>query len=403
MTDPGSKPGQCEAAIGYGEVLANMRALLPAFRQRVPETEKLRRLPDATCQDIRSGGLARILQPMRYGGAEAPLESMIDIVVPVGAACSASGWCLAQFLIHNYMIARWSKAAQDAVWINQPDALVCGILIPLLGRATRVDGGARLSGRWPFVSGISGADWCVLSAMMSDPAGGAATESYFLLPVGRLTVHDTWHSFGLKGSASHDVEVKDVFVPDYMIIGVKDLLGGDFAGRSTNPGALFRPPVYMTFGILLTSAVVGMAEAMLAAYLAQSQSAITIMSGKELGTFQAQQIKLGGASAAINTAQAVVRADAREIQMLAEAGALPDDITRSKYRSNAAYASRLVYEAAQTIFDLAGARAVYAGNDVGRLFLDILVATRHVTQNVDINTTEHGRARLNLPLTNPSL
>ena len=76
---------------------------------------------------------------------------------------------------------------------------------------------------------------------------------------------------------------------------------------------------------------------------------------------------------------------------------------RSKYRSNAAYASGLVYQAAQQFFDLADARAVYADSEIGRIFLDIIVATRHATQNVDINTAEHGRARVNLPLTNPSL
>ena len=60
--------------MSYPEVLAQMRALLPVLRARVPETTQLRRLPEATCEDIRKSGLARILQPARYGGAEAPLE-----------------------------------------------------------------------------------------------------------------------------------------------------------------------------------------------------------------------------------------------------------------------------------------------------------------------------------------
>jgi len=92
-----------------------------------------------------------------------------------------------------------------------------------------------------------------------------------------------------------------------------------------------------------------------------------------------------------------MRADAREIDVFAAAQSSPDDAMRSKYRSNAAYASGLVYQAAQQLFDLAGARAVYADSEIGRIFLDIIVATRHVTQNVDINTAEHGRARVNPP------
>ncbi len=391
------------AVMSYPEVLDKMRQLIPVFRERVPETTCLRQPPKATCDDIRMSGMARILQPARYGGLEARLESMVDVLVSVGAACGSTSWCLAQYIMHNNMIARWPKAAQDAIWIEKPDALVSGILIPLLGKAKRVDGGATLTGRWPFVSGVSCADWCILSGMMENPEGGPAVESYFLLPASQVDILDTWYSIGLKGSASHDIQVNDIFVPEHMTVGIEDLKGGDFAGRSTNPGPLFQPPVYMTFGILLTSAVIGMAKSIVEEYLTQSRKWITIMSGKESGTFQAQQIKVSEATAALNAAQALLRADCREIEAAAAANSQPDDATRSKYRSNAAYAGQLAYDAAQKILDLAGARAVYANSQIGRIFLDILVATRHVTQNLDINATDHGRARVNLPLMNSSL
>jgi hypothetical protein len=55
------------------------------------------------------------------------------------------------------------------------------------------------------------------------------------------------------------------------------------------------------------------------------------------------------------------------------------------------------------IFDLASAGAIYANSEIGRIFLDIIIATHHVAQNVDVNAAEHGRARINLPLTNRSL
>lgn len=403
MVEPHAHAVKSGTVTSYPEVLDEMRRLIPVFRERVCETNNLRQLPKASCDDIRKSGMARILQPARYGGVEARLESMVDVLVPIGSACSSTSWCLAQYIMHNYMIARWPKEAQDAIWIEKPDALVSGILIPLLGKAKRVDGGATLSGRWPFVSGVSGADWCVLSGMMQNPEGGSAVESYFLLPIDQVSILDTWYGIGLKGTASHDVQVKDVFVPEHMIISIKDLMGGDFAGRSTNPGPLFRPPVFMTFGILLTSTVIGMAEAMVEEYFTQSRKWITVMSGKESGTFQAQQIKIGEATAALNAAQALLRSDSREIEAMAAANDQPDDATRSKYRSNAAYAGQLAYHAAHKILDLAGARAAYANSEIGRIFLDIVVATRHVTQNLDINATDHGRARFNLPLTNPSL
>ena len=46
----------------------------------------------------------------------------------------------------------------------------------------------------------------------------------------------------------------------------------------------------MTFGILLASAVIGIAEAIVEEYLAHSRKSMAIMSGKESGTFQADDL-----------------------------------------------------------------------------------------------------------------
>jgi hypothetical protein len=52
---------------------------------------------------------------------------------------------------------------------------------------------------------------------------------------------------------------------------------------------------------------------------------------------------------------------------------------------------------------LAALAAFCAYSEIGRILLGIIVATRHVTQSIDSNAAEHGRARTNLPPTNRSL
>jgi 3-hydroxy-9,10-secoandrosta-1,3,5(10)-triene-9,17-dione monooxygenase len=388
----------------YDDVVRHAHDLVPVLRGRIREADDLRRLPDATCDDIRRTGIARILQPARYGGLEAPLHSMVDILMPIGVGCGSTSWVLAQYIMHNYMIARWPERAQDDVWNDKPDALVSGILIPRIGKAKRVEGGISLTGRWPFVTGVPGADWCILSGMTEDPDGGEPSETYFLIPSDEVEILDTWNGIGLKGTGSHDVQVTDLVVPDHRTVTIEDFKGGNFAGRATNSGALYRPPVYMTFGILLTSSVIGMAQYMLDEYLAQTTKSVTIMSGRESGSYQAQQIKVAEASAALQAAEALLREDCRVItERCADPNYQPGDIERSNYRCNSTYAGQRAYDAAKILWDLAGARAAYVGNDIGRVFLDILVATRHVTQNFDANATDHGRARVGLPLANPSL
>jgi 3-hydroxy-9,10-secoandrosta-1,3,5(10)-triene-9,17-dione monooxygenase len=386
------------------DIVRAAEGLIPVLRSRADAAEQLRRMPDETCRDIRRSGLARILQPARYGGTEAPLSAMVDVLIPISAGCASTGWCLAQYIMHNYMLARWPVQAQEEVWRAAPDCLIGGILIPRLGRARAVPGGYTLTGKWPFVSGVNTSDWCILSGLVERPGGGSGGEErYFVVPTASIEILDTWHSIGLRASASNDVRTADLFVPEHMTLPIEHLKGGQFPGRAINTAPLFRPPVYMTFGVLLASSVLGMAEFMFEEYLAQSRNRAALMSGLEVGSYASHHIKLGEVSASLQAAGALLRADCAEIMEIGEADRQPSDIERSNYRCNAAFSGQLAFAAARIVWDLVGARGAYASNPIARAFQDICVASRHVTQNWDINATEHGRARLRMPLTNPSL
>jgi alkylation response protein AidB-like acyl-CoA dehydrogenase len=45
-----------------------------------------------------------------------------------------------------------------------------------------------------------------------DPSG-EPLQRIVVVPAAEVTIHDTWHVTGLRGTASHDVELDDVFVP----------------------------------------------------------------------------------------------------------------------------------------------------------------------------------------------
>src|SRR6476659_10113017 len=120
---------------------------------------------------------------------------------------------------------------------------------------------------------------------------------------------------------------------------------------------------------------------MLAEYLAQSRKVVAIKCGKEIGTFHAQQIKLGETTAAPQRSAGADPCRAREIQALAAA----DQPDNARGRNIAAPQLHMRAGShiwvAQRIFDLAGARAIYAKSKIRRIFLEIIVATRHVTQS----------------------
>lgn len=83
--------------------------------------------------------------------------------------------------------------------------------------ATETDGGIRVSGMSPWVTGGNGADWVLMGGSMVDDSGVAdGREVLFLVKSENenVVVKDGFDLVALSGSHTGAVEVRDVFVPD---------------------------------------------------------------------------------------------------------------------------------------------------------------------------------------------
>ena len=80
---------------------------------------------------------------------------------------------------------------------------------------TKVEGGFKLNGRKIFASGSPAANVLMTMGVYDDPSAGP-TVMHFPVPLDApgVTVLDTWRVLGMRGTGSHDIELKDVFVPD---------------------------------------------------------------------------------------------------------------------------------------------------------------------------------------------
>src|SRR3954452_23428314 len=163
------------------ELLARAEALVPVLRERANHTEELRRLPEETIEDLHRTGLFRILQPRRVGGSELPFRSIVELVSTIGKGDGSPAWVLATLAAHHWLLGMWPKEAQDEIWGQSPDNLIGSALIFPRGRARRVPGGYRVSGRWPFSSGVDPAAWNMLGAIMHDEDTGVAQPRIFLV------------------------------------------------------------------------------------------------------------------------------------------------------------------------------------------------------------------------------
>ncbi len=391
------------ATVTVEELVRRARALTPVLRERAGETETLRRLPDATRDDIKRTGIHRVLQPARFGGPEAGFRGAVDILTAVGQGCGSTAWVLAQNIAHNFMLTQWPDEAQQAVWGEKPDAMLSGILISGIGRARKVAGGYVLSGRWPWLSGVDVCDWALFTAFVPN-ARGEQEDRHFVIPRAQFTIHDTWHAMGLKGSSSNDVSVDEVFIPEHMSVTVEDLKGGDTSpGSALNTATMFRSPSYAMFGMVIGSAALGIAEEAVAFYLAHARKRVAAMSGGALASYTTQHVKVAQAATEVAAARLLMYAVCDEAMAILDSGRQPDAEERTRFRCAAAFAGRLATEAVNIVWDAGGGAGIYESNPMSRLFRDASAANRHITQSWDANAAAHGRVLLGLPIDNPSL
>ena len=390
------------AVLDGDTLVERARAMIPFLREMADKTNSMRRPTEEVRLRLKAEGLARLWQPTRYGGAEGGLKQGADILRQLAHGCGSTAWIMAQNLQHNLMLAQWPEQAQDEIWGETPDVLVSGILIPGIGKVSKVDGGFRLSGRWPFVSGCEIADWIIFTGDCE--VDGETRELHFVLPRKQVEILDTWYTIGLKGSSSHDCVVSDVFVPEHMTATLEGFKGnGTSPGAQVNKGWLFRVPLYSLFGCFIGSAPLGVAEAAVDYYIDNARKRASTMSKSGIASFTTQQVKVADAKTSVLAARQLIYSTLEEMERIVKGGGTTTVEDRTRFRAAATFAGRLANNAVNTVLEAGGGGVIYERNPISRCASDMTVANRHVTQTWDVNGSAYGRVLLGLPCGNPAL
>ncbi len=378
-----------------------LEPLCDALRERRAATNAHRRMLPEMRDMVRSSQVSRITQPKAWGGFGGSLRDIVEALDAIGGACGSSGWVVGQFLMHNYMLAQFSPAGQEAVWGDDPDALLSGILIPTVGRYEASDGGYRLTGRWPWVTGVDSCDWCIFAAYEADKPG-PATFRHFVLPRAELTVIDVWHAMGLKGSGTNDVVLEDHFVPEHLTLPLVDMKGGESAGGHWRDEPTYVLPGYALFGLGIASPTIGIAREIVNHYNAVVKKKTSVMSGQNIADFSSQHTHFAEAKCAADGAFDLLCLTAERFQAIAcDERRAPTPEERARCRGTATYAAQTAVAAAQTVWTLAGASSVLDTNPLSGVYADLMVACQHYTINKDVNFKTYGRALFGLEIDNP--
>ena len=394
---PEAKTDQRAMPPRFEELLARAEALIPVLRERAPRAEQLRRLPDETIADLQAGGLFRMLQPARVGGSELPFRAICELTAVIGQGCGSTAWVLANLAAHHWLLGMWHPEAQDEIWGESPDSLISSALIFARGRAQRASGGYRLSGRWPFSSGIDASTWNMFGGIVVDEEAGLNEPRMFLVPARDYSVIDTWQVIGLAGTGSKDVEVTDVFVPAYRTLATERIKGGPNRGSELNPGALYKLPAVSLFAFAISGVSLGIARGAIQHFTETTRNRLSAYTGRNIADFTNIQVHLAEASALADAAEAIMLRDCDEAMRITEAGVVPSLEQRARYRRDGAFAGSLCTKAVDLLFAATGGAAVYERNPIQRAFRDVHAANAHYVLNWDVNGAVYGRVALGLP------
>ncbi|MDE0057220.1 MAG: acyl-CoA dehydrogenase family protein [Defluviicoccus sp.] len=385
---------------GAEAILNAARAMTPELRTRASATEANRKLLPETHRAFLEAGFYRVMQPRGFGGLELPFGIQTDLSMELARACPSSAWVAALLACHGWLLGMMSSEVQAEVWGDAPETCVATSFHGNDIAVERASGGWRISGRWPFSSGVDYCGWAMLVAKLPSEDGSRGEIHYLTVPLSDCRIADTWNATGLAGTGSNDIAVEEAFVPDHRVAPMLALCKGEGPGRAVNPGYLYRLPQMAVFSFNLVGVAVGAARGameQLCAGLRQTSRA----TGAPLASQQSIQLRVAESMAEIDAAWTLVDRNRREIIAWAEADAVPAVAERVRYRRDNAFAAMACCRAIERVQPILGGRGLAAGDPVNRAWRDANAVARHVALTWDLAGAVQGAVALGLPCPDP--
>ncbi len=309
--------------------------LQPLIRQHLVEGENRARLTKEVVSAAGRTGLFRLYAPREVGGLEVPPPVALAATEAVSAADPAVGWYISNSMPACVAAASLPESARAELFA-EPD-LNFGFAGPPLGRAVPVDGGYRVSGRWPVVTGCDDAKWCALAGLVMDgdvprQVGGQPDGRLFLIPTAAMDISPTWKkAAAMRGTDSNAASVREVFVPEV------------FAHTPAKPRVIDRPLFRLSLPLLVVLTPAAVALGVLGAALESAAAALgsktSSFSGKALRDQEPIQEFVADCHAAHRAARAGLIEATNAVWEVARSGAAVPMKQRAEFYASCFYAA----------------------------------------------------------------
>ena len=362
-------------------VLDGVRDLLPAFRDRADETERLRQVPDASVKELEETGFFRLLQPKRFDGLEGDPIDFYTAVSLIGSACGSTGWISSVLGVHPWQVALFHDDAQQAVWGEDTSVRLSSSYAPT-GKATVADGGYMLQGRWSFSSGSAHATWVLLGGLVQNEEGQIVDFKTFMVPSEKYDIVDVWNVVGLAGTGSNDIVVEETFIPEEFTLSMSDTGRCLGPGQEQNTGELYKMPFHSLFTTTITAPIVGMARGAYNEHVEMQQKRVrAAYAGEKASSDPFAAVRIARASSEIDGAWALCMANIREEQALVAKGEKIPLSLRLRVRRDQVLGTQRAIDAIDELFEASGGRALANGTYLQRAWRDAHAGRVHAAND----------------------
>lgn len=340
---------------------ATLAALTPSFAARAAQQDEGDEFVAENYRELKASGLLAAGVPRELGGEGLELAELCELLRTLAHACPSTALAFSMHT-HQVALAAWrlkhqkapvtpmlEKVARDKVIIVTTGG---GDWLDSSGEAVAADGGFRIKARKPFSSASPVGDLLSTSAVLGQEV------IHFVIPMKTpgVGIEPTWRTMGMRNTASHDVVLDNVLVPEAAV-------------------AIRRPkgkwhPLFHLLGIislpLVYAVYLGVAEA-------ARERALALVRKR-----RPDEHLLSAVGEMENQVAAARMAHAHWVSLLE--GVQPGPESTSKAMIDRTLTARGVLGAVDAAMDVAGGAAFFRANGLERLFRDAQGARYHPLQ-----------------------
>ena len=377
-----------------------LKSLVPLVREHAAEAERQRKPVDAVMQAIEDTGAYRWFVPKAYGGFEYSLSGFMEVGVALGEACASHAWVTTFCMEHNWLLALYDKPAQDDIFGQHPYIIAPGSLAPN-GKATPVDGGYRITGRWQWGTGVMHSGWVMVGAITPVEGRENPMLGMYVLPIDEAEVIDTWHIEGMVGTGSNDIAVHDVFVPAHRVVDLAMVRDGTSPGAQLHDSPIYKMPMLPVLGLTATAPLVGAANNAVKLFEERMQGRTVYGTTNKQSERALAQSRLAHTKVEMGSLMNHLFHVARQVEEWGERGEPCPELERARLRVEIGHLVRRARNVVRDSVEACGASAHFLDNPLQRALRDLNTASCHTVFDLDLSTEIYGRLLVGLPANAP--